>query len=122
MGVGKNVTEITINTDEEMIVFLRTKNALNVNSAFHEIIAMADIFKIHICITYGRDSGNWNYVSPEPEMAATTEIEFKDFLSDMYLYHSDDNHYNLSVSESTKYAPMLKSKAATEKLDDVINE
>ena len=123
LGVGKNATEITINTEEEMIAFLKTKDALNVNSAFHEIIAMANIFKIHIHVfTYVGDSGNWNYISPDPEMAATTEIEFKDFLSDMYLYHSDDNHYNLLVSESAKYSPILKSKAATEKCDGVRNE
>ena len=45
----------------------------------------------------------WKEVSPDPEMAATAHFP-RGWVPDMYLYHSDQTHYDLLVSEDHRLA------------------
>ena len=60
-----------------MIDFLRSEDALSVYSNYHNVLAMSNLFKIHIHIfTYNGDNGRWSRVSPDPIMSDTAEIKF----------------------------------------------
>ena len=149
VGVGAKTQTVEKETREEMLEFLRSEESLMVYSNTQELIAIANLFNINIFIfTYRGDTGWWNEVCPDPEMAASAEIKFGKWAPDMYLYHSDDTHYDLLVDENSRLALGLlagkvgftwnsvpsnkeKSKVSEEKLlmeeviivdDDTMNE
>ena len=82
-------------TDEEMINFLKfDEDALKVYSGGYTLNAIANLYNIKIHIfTYEGDHGNWNVVFPDPEVATPAE-------SEMFLYHSKENHYELLVNDT----------------------
>ena len=105
VGVGKHAKNVTIKTREEMIHFLKSDDALMVYSDSQQILAMANLFNIKIhTFTYGGVTEGWNLVTPDPEMAKHAEIKFGKFVPDMALYHSNDTHFDLLVSDDSRLA------------------
>ena len=106
-GVGADSKVFKKKTEQEMIDFLRSdsKDALAVYSNSHDVLAMANLFNIHIHIfTYKGNEDRWSHVSPDPIMSDKAEIKFGNWLPDMYLYHSDNSHYDLLVGEKSRLA------------------
>ena len=105
VGVGKNARTVTKNTREEMLEFLKSEESLMVYSNTQELIAAANLFNIKIFIfTYNGDDGWWSEVWPDPDMAAESEIKFGKWAPDMYLYNSQETHYDLLVAENSRLA------------------
>ena len=91
-------------TDKEMIEFLRSEIALKVYSTGHEILAIANLFNIRVHIfTYKGNSGRWNVVHPDPASGASVELGAS-WAPDMFLYHSNDIHYDLLVRDDSPLA------------------
>jgi hypothetical protein len=110
VGVGVDAHEVEKKTKEEMLDFLRSEEALMVYSNGQELMAMANLFNINIYIfTYKGDDGSWSEVGPDPDMAAQAEIKFGKWAPDMYLYHSDNTHYDLLVRDKSRLALNLLS-------------
>lgn len=102
IGVGKAAREIEIHEEEEYLSFLRNDESLKVYTDSHEILALANLFKISIHIfSFGGKSVNWNHVSPD------TNVDFNDInehaveTSDMALYHNWENHFDLLIKENS---------------------
>ena len=85
-----------------LLEFLRSEESLLVYSNTQELIAGANLFNIKIFIfTY---TGWWSEVWPDPDMAAESEIKFGKWAPDMYLYNSQETHYDLLVAENSRLA------------------
>lgn len=120
VGVGEHAKNVTIKTREEMLQFLKSDDALMVFSDSQQILAMANLFNIKIhTFTYGGGTEGWTLVTPDPEMAKQAEIKFGKFVPDMALYHSNDTHFDLLVSDDSRLA-LLGFLLGTE--NDVIEE
>ena len=92
-------------TDEEMIKFLKSDRAMKAYSTGHELLAIANLFNIKIHIfTYKGKEGRWNEVVPDA--LVTSSESAGNWASDMYLYHSENNHYDLLVSDDSRLAQM----------------
>ena len=80
-----------------MLDFLRSEEALTVYSNNQELLAAANIFNMKINIfTYNGDDGVWSQVAPHPELSSCVEVQ-GNWIPDMYLYNSLNNHYDLLV-------------------------
>ena len=105
VGVGEYAKSVTITSKEEMIQFLRSEDALMVYSNSQQILAMANLFNMNIyTFTYGSSNEGWSLVRPEPEMAKHAEIKFGKFIPDMALYHNNETHFDLLVSDDSRLA------------------
>ena len=101
VGVGEDTKLVTINTDEEMLEFLRSDEALMVYSNSQELLAIANMFNINISIfSYGGVEDRWAEVSPDPEIA-NSEVNW---VPDMALYHAFETHYDLLVKDDSRLA------------------
>ena len=92
--IGGKEKIIEKETEAEMIEFLKhDEDALKVYSGGHTLNAIANLYNIKIHIfTYTGETGNWNVVLPDPEVATPA-------VSEMFLYHSNDNHYDLLIDD-----------------------
>ena len=102
IGVGKNARKVTYNTNEEFVKFLRSDDALYVFSNYQELLAIANMLNINIKIFSYGVSGNeerceWFEVNPDPAMSSTALFP-KGLIPDMFLYNSDQSHFDLLVS------------------------
>ena len=93
--IGGKEKIIEKKTEAEMIEFLKhDEDALKIYSGGHTLNAIANVYNIKIHIfTYTGGKGNWNVVLPDPEVASPAE-------SEMFLYHSNDNHYDLLINDN----------------------
>ena len=101
IGVGANSKTITCNTVEEYQKFLCREDAHFVYSNSQEIIAIANIYIITIKVFSFGVSGEptrceWYKFSPDPEMSSSAVFP-KGLYPGMYLYNSDQNHFDLLV-------------------------
>ena len=92
VGVGINAEKVVINNKKEMKDFLRSEKSLKTNSNGHEIIAIANLFKIRINIfTFKKEECYWSFISPDPDFVSSSNMESQN-VSDLFLYHSYNNH------------------------------
>ena len=64
-------------------------------SDYHELLAMANLYRINIHVfTYGGSKNWWYQVKPNEEMMLKL-ISAKESYPDVHLYHSFDNHFEL---------------------------
>ena len=105
VGVGEYAKVVEIDTEKEMIEFLKSDEALMVYSNSQELLAIANFFNMNISIfTYGGGEEMWNEVKPDPEFVADAEIKFGKWIPDMALYHSHEMHYDLLVKDDSRLA------------------
>ena len=105
VGVGKHAHTITKTTDEEMIDFLRSDDALMVYSNSQQILAMANLFNMNVNIfTFGGLLDSWRVVMPDPEMSRHAEFKLGKCVPDMALYHNDESHFDLLVKDDSRLA------------------
>ena len=63
----------------------------------HEIIAIANLFKMRINIfTFKEKECYWSSIYPDPDFDFSSNMEPQG-VSDLFLYHSYNNHYDLLV-------------------------
>ena len=106
VGVGKLSKTVEIKTEEEMLTFLRSEDALFVYSNRKEVLSIASLFNINIKIfTYNGKEGWWSEVGPDPELASVAELA-ANVAPDLYLYHNLDSHYDLLVKDDSRLAEM----------------
>ena len=108
VGVGSAARQVTCNTREELLAFLRSEDSLCAYSNYQELLAICNMLNIKIYVfTYGiggvESSWSWRTVSPDPERAKHSDFA-PGTVPDMYLYNSDDCHYNLLVEDNSRLA------------------
>ena len=109
VGVGANATEVNIETNEEMINFLKSQRALVVFSDYHELLAMANLYRINIHVfTYGGSKNWWYQVKPDEDMMLKLNSA-KESYPDVHLYHSFDNHFDLLYQSEVMVTPFVPS-------------
>ena len=87
-----------------MLEFLKSEDSLNVYSNGHELLAVANMFKINIHIfTYEGKVGRWTEVGPDPAFPSPPDI-VANWAPEMFLYHSNNNHYDLLVKDDSRLA------------------
>ena len=106
VGTGKERWEVKVETKEEMLAFLRSDRSLKVFANSHDILALANDLNTNIEIfSYGiheiKERCKWQQVQPDPAMESVAMFP-KGFIETLYLYHSDDNHYDLLVKDDHK--------------------
>ena len=113
---------------EEFLSFLRSDDSMCAFSNSQEILAIENMLNITVRIFWYGIGGNenraeWKEVSPDPEMAETAHFP-KGWVPDMYLYNSDQTHYDLFVSEDHRLAflGIVGGKSKTEEVEDTIDE
>ena len=107
VGVGEHSKTVTKTTDEQMIEFLKSEEAMTVFSDAHELLAMANMYNIRIHVfTYGGTTDGWNTVHPDPEMVSLLGSSSGLKLPDVSLYHSYNNHYDLLVERESRIAQL----------------
>jgi hypothetical protein len=114
--VGEDSKTSTNETDEEMVDFLRSEEAMNVFSNSHELLAMANMYNITIHVfTYGGLADGWTEIPPDPVMVTLLGSSIAKGLPDVALYHSYDNHYELLVKLESRIAllGLLAGSAST---------
>ena len=108
VGVGSRARQVTCTTREELLEFLRSEDSLCAYSNYQELLAICNMLNISIHVfTYGiggdESSWSWKTIRPDQELA-----KFSDFppgaVPDMYLYNSDNCHYDLLVDENSRLA------------------
>ena len=119
--VDGKVEEVEKKTKEEMMDFLKSDKAMKVYSTGHELLAIANMFNIRIHIfTFEGKEGKWNEVVADHEVTPA-ERDGLDYETDMFLYHSKNNHYDLLVKEDSRIAlinPSVSKKEKVEKLSE----
>ena len=93
---GKKV--IKCDTEEEFLAFILSEDSNKAFSNFLEIIALSNILDIKINIfTYGKDipKPRWTEIVPNAEIRDPINTLDGKSIDDMYLYHSNDNHFDL---------------------------
>ena len=114
IGVGKSAKEVFIHSEEEYMFFLRSEESLKVYTNSQEMMALAKMFNINIDIfSFGGKSVGWNRVSPYSEVKFDDNTEHKVSASDMALYHSSDNHFDLLINEDNTAACDTQSIKST---------
>ena len=108
VGVGANRRQVEYKTKEEFKTFLYSEKSLCVFSNSQELIAIANMLNITVRIfTYGiggdAERSEWKEISPDPELASTAHFP-KGLVPDLYLYNSDQAHYDLLVAEDHRLA------------------
>ena len=108
IGVGSNAKQIICKTSEEFLNFLRSEDSLCTYSNYQELLAISNLLNIQIHIfTYGiggdEASWSWNTVVPDPEMVESSEFS-PGTVPDMFLYNSDNNHFDLLVEDISRLA------------------
>ena len=108
VGVGSNAKTVRKNTQEEFLEFLRSEDSLCAFSNSQEIFAIANMLNITIRIFsfgVGGDESRtqWTEFGPDPTMADSAHFP-KGWVPDMYLYNSDQTHYDLLVAEDHRLA------------------
>ena len=108
VGVGNNRKTVTCRTGEELKAFLRSEVSLCVYSNSQELQAIANMLNIKVKIfSYGIGGDvtrcEWKEIHPDPEMTKFA-IFPKGFVPDLFLYNSDQSHYDLLVAEDHKLA------------------
>ena len=103
VGVGSNSRTVVCKTKEEFITHLRNEDSLCAFSNYQELLAIANMLNINVKVFSFGIGGDpmkceWKEVFPDPAMADTAQFP-KGLVPDMYLYHSDQTHYDLLVSE-----------------------
>ena len=92
-----------------------------------ELIALANIFNIKINVfKYGEFGHLWSEIHPDPDMVGSVaELDYQNIVPDMFLYLSDDTHYDLLVKEDSRLAvlgPLAGVVDDNEKQADMSNE
>ena len=87
---------------------MRSEDSLCVFSNYQELLALANMLNITVRIfSYGiggdESRCEWKEISPDPAKAATAHFP-KGLIPDMYLYNSDQTHYDLLVAEDHRLA------------------
>ena len=123
--VGSSKRQVKCDTREDFLSFLRSEDSLCVYSNYQEIQAIANMLNISVNIfTYGiggdENRCEWREIGPDPEMAKTAHFP-KGLVPDMFLYNSDQNHYDLLVSEDHRLT-LLGLIATKEKIDTNIKD
>ena len=108
VGVGSNARQVTCNTREELLTFLRSEDSLCAYSNYQELLAICNMLNIKIHVfTYGiggvESSWSWRTVFPDPDMAKLSDFA-PGTVPDMYLYNSDNCHYDLLVEDNSRLA------------------
>ena len=108
VGVGKGSRTVTCKTGEELKAFLRSEDSLCVYSNSQELLAIANMLNIKVKIfSFGiggdETRSEWKEVHPDPEMLKFA-IFPKGFVPDLFLYNSDQSHYDLLVDDDHKLA------------------
>ena len=103
VGVGRKCKKVVCNTNEEFLNFLRSEDAIFAFSNCQELIAIANMLNINIKVfSYGvsgdADRCEWTEINPDPEMSSAALFP-KGLIPDMFLYNSDQSHFDLLVSE-----------------------
>ena len=106
--MGSNSRTVVCKTKEEFKTFLYSEKSLCVFSNSQELIAIANMLNISVRIfTYGiggdKERCEWKEISPDPELASTAHFP-KGLVPDLYLYNSDQAHYDLLVAEDHRLA------------------
>ena len=108
VGVGFKAKTVRKNTREEFLEFLRSEDSLCAFANSQEIFAIANMLNITIWIfSYGVGGDNsrtqWTEFGPDPTMSDSAHFP-KGWVPDMYLYNSDQTHYDLLVAEDHRLA------------------
>ena len=106
VGTGPDRWTFEANTKDEMLTFLRSEKSLNVFANSPDILALANDLNTNIEIfSYDirgiKERFEWQQVQPDPAMERVAMFP-KGFIPTLYLYHSDDNHYDLLVRDDHK--------------------
>ena len=106
VGTGPERWTFEAHTKDDMIAFLRSDMSLKVFANSHDILALANHLNTNIEIfSYGiheiKERCEWQQVQPDPAMESVAMFP-KGFIETLYLYHSDDNHYDLLVNDDHK--------------------
>lgn len=127
IGVGKSKKMVKCDTKDEFLSFLRSEDSLCVYSNHQEIQAIANMLNITVKIyTYGIGGDEkrceWREVGPDSELANNAHFP-KGLVPDMYLYNSDQNHYDLLVSDNHHLAllGLITNKQPEKKLSPMNN-
>ena len=108
VGVGKHSKTIIKTTKEELLEFLRSEESLLVFTDTQELLAIANIFNIKINVfTFGEFGHRWSEVHPDPDMTSSSaEQDLGKVVPDMFLYHSNETHYDLLVRNDSRLAAL----------------
>ena len=125
VGVGKNRWDFEAKTKEEMVAFLKSNRSLGVFTDTPHILALACHLNTNVEIfSYGihndKNRCEWNLVQPDPAMEHVAMFP-KGFIDTLFLYHSDDNHYDLLVKDDHKLVTegLTVAKVVEEKKGDI---
>ena len=80
VGVGSRSRQVTCNTRQDMLIFLRSEDSLCTFSNCGELLAICNLLAINIYVfTYGiggdEERFGWTVISPDPEMAPHSEFD-----------------------------------------------
>ena len=122
--VGVNSRTVKCSTREEFLSFLRSEESLCAFSNSQEILAIPNMLNITVRIfSFGINGDEsrceWTEVIPDPQMSATAHFP-QGWVPDLYLYNSDQSHYDLLVAEDHRLAllGLIGSKKSV-KEDDI---
>jgi hypothetical protein len=105
VGVGVDSKVVTKETDEEMVAFLRSEEAMTVFAHTHELLAVANMHNIRIHVfSYGGSKDGWSEVPPDLHMVALVGSASGQWVPEVALYHSYDSHYDLLVKRESRIA------------------
>ena len=105
VGVGVDSKVVTKERDEEMVAFLRSKEAMTVFANTHELLAVANMYNIRIHVfSYGGSKDGCCEVPPDPHMVALLGSASSQWVPEVALYHSYDSHYDLLVKRESRIA------------------
>ena len=108
VGVGSKARQVTCSTREEFVSFLRSEDSMCAYANYQELLTIANMINIKIYVfTYGIGGDNkrwsWKVIHPDPVMACHSEFA-QGTVPNMYLYNSDNTHYDLLVEDNSRLA------------------
>ena len=124
VGVGSLARQVTCSTREEFVAFLRSEDSLCAFANYQELLAIANMLNIKIYVfTYGiggvEKSWSWKVVHPDRVMAGHCEFA-PGTVPDMYLYNSDNTHYDLLVLDNSRLAVLGLISMEKDKLQEKV--
>ena len=105
--VGDSSSHVHLKTEAEFLEFLLSERSMKCFSNGADLAAISNLFNINIGIFTHGLGGNlqprWTWQTPDPVIAAFSEY-FDPSITDMFLFHSDNVHYELFVERNSRLA------------------
>ena len=107
VGVGESKIVVELETEAEYLDFLLSDRSMKCFGNSVDVAAISNMLNINIGVfTHGIGGGiqpRWTWQYPDPVVSAFTEFSDPS-ITDLFLYHSDENHYELLVPRHSRLA------------------